>query len=93
MDELKTSVQAASFEQKDPLVIYKMEAYELFEGFIYLINEEVTGFLSSGKVVLPNPTGAGRPPGRNAAARPSSSASAPSRPRQARPRSGPRGAG
>ena len=55
MDELKTSVQAASFEQKDPLVIYKMEAYELFEGFIYLINEEVTGFLSSGKVVLQDP--------------------------------------
>ena len=55
MDELKTSVQAASFEQKDPLVIYKMEAYELFEGFIYLINEEVTGFLSSGKIVLPDP--------------------------------------
>ncbi len=52
MDELKTSVQAASFEQKDPLVIYKMEAYELFESFIYLINEEVTGFLASGKIMI-----------------------------------------
>ena len=52
MDELKTSVQAASFEQKDPLVIYKMEAYELFERFIYLINEETTGFLSSGKIMI-----------------------------------------
>ena len=52
MDELKTSVQAASFEQKDPLVKYKMEAYELFEQFIYLINEEVTGFLSSGRILI-----------------------------------------
>ena len=52
MDELKTSVQAASFEQKDPLVKYKMEAYELFEQFVYLINEEVTGFLSSGRILV-----------------------------------------
>ena len=52
MDELKTSVQAASFEQKDPLVLYKMQAYELFEQFVYLINEEVTGFLSSGRIMV-----------------------------------------
>ena len=55
MDELKTSVQAATFEQKDPLVIYKMEAYELFERFVYLINEEVTGFLASAKVIFQPP--------------------------------------
>jgi len=55
MDELKTSVQAASFEQKDPLVKYKMEAYELFEQFIYLINEEVTGFLSAGRIMVQAP--------------------------------------
>jgi len=35
MDELKESVQAASFEQKDPLVVYKMEAFGLFEQLIY----------------------------------------------------------
>ncbi len=52
MDELKTSVQAASFEQKDPLVVYKMEAYQLFENFIYLINEEVTSFLSAGRIMI-----------------------------------------
>jgi len=34
MDELKDSAQAASFEQKDPLVVYKMEAYDLFEELI-----------------------------------------------------------
>jgi len=54
MDELKTSVQSAQFEQKDPLVKYKMEAYELFEQFIYLINEEVTGFLSAGRILIQN---------------------------------------
>jgi preprotein translocase subunit SecA len=59
MDELKTSVQSAQFEQKDPLVKYKMEAYELFEQFIYLINEEVTGFLSAGRVVVQTPEGGG----------------------------------
>ncbi len=53
MDELKESVQSASFEQKDPLVIYKMEAYKLFEDLIYQINEEVTTYLSTGTLALP----------------------------------------
>lgn len=52
MDELKESVQAASFEQKDPLVIYKMEAYELFEQLVYSINEQMTSYLSKGKILL-----------------------------------------
>jgi preprotein translocase subunit SecA len=50
MDELKESVQAASFEQKDPLVVYKMEAYNLFEELVYLINEETTSYLSKGTI-------------------------------------------
>lgn len=54
MDELKESVQAASFEQKDPLVIYKMEAYNLFEQLIFDINESVTSYLSKGMLVLPD---------------------------------------
>ncbi|KAA3637603.1 MAG: preprotein translocase subunit SecA, partial [Bacteroidetes bacterium] len=53
MDELKEASQAASFEQKDPLVIYKMEAFNLFEQLIHDINEEVTGFLAKGKLDLP----------------------------------------
>ncbi len=53
MDELKESVQSASFEQKDPLVIYKMEAYKLFEDLIYRINEEVTSYLSKGMLAMP----------------------------------------
>lgn len=53
MDELKDSVQSASFEQKDPLVVYKMEAYQLFEELIYKINEEVCSYLSKGKLIIP----------------------------------------
>lgn len=52
MDELKESVQAASFEQKDPLVVYKMEAYNLFEELVYQVNQDVTSYLSKGKVVF-----------------------------------------
>ena len=52
MDELKDSVQAASFEQKDPLVIYKIEAYELFERLIFRINEEIGSYLMKGKLVV-----------------------------------------
>jgi preprotein translocase subunit SecA len=53
MDELKDSVQSASFEQKDPLVIYKMEAYKLFEELIYKINEETCAYLMKGNLVIP----------------------------------------
>ncbi len=52
MDELKDSSQAASFEQKDPLVVYKMEAYKLFEELIFTINESVTSYLAKGSLVL-----------------------------------------
>ena len=51
-DELKDSVQAATFEQKDPLVIYKMEAYKLFENLVYKMNEEITSYLTKGKVMI-----------------------------------------
>ncbi|NOT38485.1 MAG: preprotein translocase subunit SecA [Saprospiraceae bacterium] len=50
MDELKESVQAASFEQKDPLVIYKMEAYKLFEQLVLKMNQHITSYLSKGKL-------------------------------------------
>jgi preprotein translocase subunit SecA len=52
MDELKESVQSASFEQKDPLVIYKMEAYNLFEEYIYKVNEEVCSYLIKGRLLI-----------------------------------------
>ncbi len=53
MDELKDATQAASFEQKDPLVVYKMEAYNLFEELVINVNEAVTSYLAKGRMVLP----------------------------------------
>lgn len=53
MDELKEKSQTASFEQKDPLVIYKMEAYKVFEDLVYEINEDVTSYLSKGDLAMP----------------------------------------
>jgi len=55
MDELKDSVQSASFEQKDPLVIYKMEAYNLFENLVYNINVDIASYLLKGKLMIGNP--------------------------------------
>ncbi len=52
MDELKESVQAASFEQKDPLVIYKLEAYKLFEQLVHNMNQEVTSYLSKARILF-----------------------------------------
>ena len=55
MDELKDSVQSASFEQKDPLVIYKMEAYGAFEQLVYQVNYDVISYLMGGKLLLGAP--------------------------------------
>jgi preprotein translocase subunit SecA len=52
MDELKESVQSASFEQKDPLVIYKMEAFNLFETLVSKINHDVVSFLLLGQLAI-----------------------------------------
>ena len=48
MDELKQSVQLAVHEQKDPLLIYKFEAFELFKSMINHLNKEVLSFLFKG---------------------------------------------
>ncbi|MCQ2294707.1 MAG: preprotein translocase subunit SecA [Bacteroidales bacterium] len=45
LDELKTSVQNASYEQKDPLLIYKFESFNLFERMLLEINREISSFL------------------------------------------------
>ena len=50
MDELKHSVQNASYEQKDPLLIYKFEAFELFKLTVDEINKEVLSFLFKGEL-------------------------------------------
>lgn len=48
MDELKTNVQNASYEQKDPLLVYKFEAFELFKQMLDRVNREVVSFLFKG---------------------------------------------
>jgi preprotein translocase subunit SecA len=45
MDDLKQSVQTAYLEQKDPLVIYKMEAFELFRQMDSTMNKDIVSFL------------------------------------------------
>jgi preprotein translocase subunit SecA len=45
MDELRSNVQHARFEQKDPLIIYKSESFKLFEAMVLKMNEEVASFL------------------------------------------------
>ncbi|HAL65609.1 MAG TPA: preprotein translocase subunit SecA, partial [Bacteroidales bacterium] len=45
MDDLKQSVQNAVYEQKDPLLIYKFESFELFSKMLLRINKEITSFL------------------------------------------------
>ena len=56
MDELKQSVQLAVHEQKDPLVIYKFEAYNLFESSLDEINKEIISFLFKGELPSKNPS-------------------------------------
>ncbi len=45
MDDLKQSVQTATYEQKDPLVIYKGEAYQLFKQMDSAVNRDIVNFL------------------------------------------------
>ena len=45
MDDLKQSVQNASYEQKDPIVVYKLESYNLFAGMLESLNLDVLTFL------------------------------------------------
>jgi preprotein translocase subunit SecA len=54
MDELKQSVQLAVHEQKDPLVIYKIEAYKLFKSMVNAVNKEVISFLFKGDLPQQN---------------------------------------
>ncbi len=45
MDDLKQSVQNASYEQKDPIVVYKLESYNLFARMLESLNQDVLTFL------------------------------------------------
>ena len=45
MDDLRSAVNNATYEQKDPLVIYKLESYELFKNMLYRLNQEAVELL------------------------------------------------
>jgi len=45
MDDLKQSVQNAAYEQKDPIVVYKLESYNLFASMLESLNQDVLSFL------------------------------------------------
>lgn len=55
MDDLKQSVQNAVYEQKDPLLIYKFEGFELFKRFIAKVNEDTISFLMKADIPVQNP--------------------------------------
>jgi preprotein translocase subunit SecA len=50
MDDLKTSSQNAVFEQKDPLLVYKMESFNLFKGMITRLSKDILTVLYKGQI-------------------------------------------
>jgi len=56
LDDLKQSVQNATYEQKDPLLIYKFESFELFKNMIDRINNDVVNVLMKGQLPLQDPS-------------------------------------
>jgi preprotein translocase subunit SecA len=55
MDDLKQSVQNASYEQKDPLLIYKLESFELFKRMVQKTNREIISFLLKANLPIQEP--------------------------------------
>lgn len=55
MDELKQSVQNAAYEQKDPLLIYKFESYNLFKSMVEKINKGMVSTLMKGQIPMQEP--------------------------------------
>ncbi|MDE7472040.1 MAG: preprotein translocase subunit SecA, partial [Muribaculaceae bacterium] len=55
LDQLRQSVQNASYEQKDPLVIYKVESFHLFEGMLNNLNNKAISALLRGQIYIPQP--------------------------------------
>jgi len=55
MDDLKQSVQNAAYEQKDPLLIYKLESFNLFKEMIEGINRDVISLLMKGYIPVQDP--------------------------------------
>ncbi|MBK7107771.1 MAG: preprotein translocase subunit SecA [Chitinophagales bacterium] len=52
MDDLKQAVQGAVYEQKDPLLIYKFEAFEMFKKMLSEVNHEIANFIFKGNIPI-----------------------------------------
>uniref|UniRef100_UPI003217B4E3 preprotein translocase subunit SecA n=1 Tax=uncultured Draconibacterium sp. TaxID=1573823 RepID=UPI003217B4E3 len=55
MDDLKQSVQNATYEQKDPLLIYKFESFNLFKVLVDKVNKDVVSTLMKGQIPIQSP--------------------------------------
>ncbi len=55
MDELRQSVQNASYEQKDPLLIYKLESFNLFKSMLNSVNTKAVTILMRGQIPVREP--------------------------------------
>ncbi|NLB25485.1 MAG: preprotein translocase subunit SecA [Bacteroidales bacterium] len=55
MDDLKQSVQHATYEQKDPLLIYKFESFNLFKVMLVSVNKSVVSTLMKGQIPIQSP--------------------------------------
>jgi preprotein translocase subunit SecA len=55
MDDLKQSVQNATYEQKDPLLIYKFESFNLFKVLVAKVNKDVVSTLMKGQIPIQSP--------------------------------------
>ena len=56
LDELKHSVQNASYEQKDPLLIFKLESVKLFDNMVNKINNQTVSVLMRGQIPVQEPS-------------------------------------
>ena len=56
MDELRHSVQNASYEHKDPLLIYKLESYNLFKSMVDVMNRKTVAILMRGQIPVHVPS-------------------------------------
>ena len=64
LDELKHSVQNASYEQKDPLLIYKLESVNLFDAMVDKINNQTISILMRGQIPVQDEPAEGTQPSR-----------------------------
>lgn len=55
LDELRQSVQNASYEQKDPLLIYKLESFGLFKEMVNTVNRKVLSIIMRGQIPTRDP--------------------------------------